>query len=272
MTRKKQKHWLNRPKPYHRRKNIGRAYVDKFGLLQGGKVLKVLLKLSIYQVRSTIQHRPKPAGHSHEGSYREWQHLVVIYFPLLILWWKLVNTSNFRQHQTSNLLSRFYWTVRTRKRTALFKSLKSKLRSSAHYDDFLQFMKSVNDEIFPLQNLAFGLFMETIRFFSTGQHIWNEKFGRNETVLENLLMNFLKTWTTQSSSVSSLSNRICSGDWTFDVGENLTCLPTSTTIWGGENILLRGVVTHDNFPSLWMSWFWPVLNSASYLIWEYRQF
>ena len=222
--------------------------VTSLGYYELPVVLKVLLKLSILpcQVRITIQHRPKP-GHRNEGSYREWQHLVVIYFPLLILWWKLVNTSNFRQHQTSNLLSRFYWTVRTRKRTALFKSLKSKLRSSAHYDDFLQFMKSVNYEIFPLQNFAFGLFVETVRFFSTGQHIWNEIFGRNETVLENLLKNFLKTWTTQSSSVSSLSNIICSGDWTFDVGENWTCLPTSTTIWGGENILLRGVVTHDNF-------------------------
>ena len=33
--KKPQKLWLHRPKPYHRRKNIGRAYVDKFGLLRG---------------------------------------------------------------------------------------------------------------------------------------------------------------------------------------------------------------------------------------------
>ena len=37
---KKQKLWLHRPKPYHRRNNIGRAYGDKFGLLRWARGIK----------------------------------------------------------------------------------------------------------------------------------------------------------------------------------------------------------------------------------------
>ena len=172
MTRKKQKLWLHRPKPYHHRKNIGRAYGDKFGLLRGASGIKGTPK-TINTPTSSKKHYSTPAK-TRTPKRRKLSWVTTprsdIFSPphIVVEVGKHVKFSPTPNVQSPEQILLDSEDTEEDCIVQVFKKFISKLRSSAHYDDFLQFMKSVNDETFPLENLAFVLFMETVRFFSTG--------------------------------------------------------------------------------------------------------
>lgn len=71
--------------------------------------------------------------------------------------------------------------------SGLFRCFFAKMQESEYCTDFIKFMKCVVDGSFPLDNLSFVLFMETVQFFLYNNYFRNEVFGHIKTVLESRL-------------------------------------------------------------------------------------